>query len=342
MIKALGLHNENSGCDYHRVCLPFQYGTEYVDESGFLSGDLDETLESAQVITWNRLFPFGIDAAVNLRAKTGAKLVVDLDDHWNLYPGHYLYAHYQEKKITEQLKHAIRTADGVTVTTARLANEVMQLNQNVHVIPNALPFGHGQFTTGQKRNENDVYRFVYPCQRSHMYDARVLKGPLQRFAADNNRSAGVTLAGFNPDDRSGIWSDINRTMSAGGKMANYSTINQLPLDQYMSLYDHADAVLIPLVDNYFNHHKSNLKILEAATRKLPVICQKVPPYSDCDAPVLWVERQSDWYKHMKYLEKNREAGYELGERLHHWAVSNHNLFAWNRYRFDLYGQFVNS
>jgi hypothetical protein len=65
--------------------------------------------------------------------------------------------------------------------------------------------------------------------------------------------------------------------------------------------------------------------LEAACKKVPVICSKVAPYSNDDAPVLWVEKQSDWYKNMNYLINNKQACIDYGERLYEWAIREYNF-----------------
>lgn len=339
MVKIIGLQNDNSGCNYHRIVLPFQYGCDYIDNTGYERCEtIEERLQVAEAVIWNRIFPFAGITIDEIKHEYGCKVIVDLDDYWHLYPHHYMADHYRRHGIPNKTIQTIKAADAVTVTTARLADRVKEYNTNVHIIPNALPYGHEQFAISE-RVQSDIYRFLYPCQRSHLHDAGILKGPLTRIASQNRKEVGFTLAGYNSDDRSGVWAKIDHVFA---RTPNYTRISQLPLDEYMQIYDQADAVLIPLENNTFNHHKSNLKVIEAASRKLPVICQKVPPYSDCDAPVLWVEKQSDWYKHIRYLAANPLAGMDLGEQLYHWALTHHNLFSQNRYRFDLYQHIVNS
>jgi glycosyltransferase involved in cell wall biosynthesis len=93
----------------------------------------------------------------------------------------------------------------------------------------------------------------------------------------------------------------------------------------MAIFAHADIMLVPLEQSDWHACKSNLKLLEAACKKIPVICSKVAPYSNDDAPVLWVEKQSDWYKHMNYLLNNPEAAVELGQQLYEWAIREYNF-----------------
>jgi glycosyltransferase involved in cell wall biosynthesis len=93
----------------------------------------------------------------------------------------------------------------------------------------------------------------------------------------------------------------------------------------MGMYSHADIMLVPLEDSEWHGCKSNLKLLEAACKKIPVICSDVEPYSNDDAPVLWVEKQSDWYKHMNFLINNPKECINLGNKLYEWAIKNYNF-----------------
>jgi hypothetical protein len=109
------------------------------------------------------------------------------------------------------------------------------------------------------------------------------------------------------------------------------------MNKQMDCYNGAGCSLVPLVNNNFNHHKSNLKILEAACKKIPAIVSYVPPYSDdIDAPVLWVKHKSDWYKHIKALHESEAMRFDYGQRLHEWAQTKYNFRYWNNVRFELY------
>lgn len=329
-IKAFPLFVSNSGCDYHRVKLPFMYGGQYYDHqyyNGFKVPEMMDNIAKSEVLVINRTFPLGVDRLAEMKEKHGFKVVVDMDDWWQLPWNHPLHRQYKEK-ASKEIIGCIRLADAVTVTTKRLADKIRLLNSNVHIIPNALPFGYDQFAE-QPEGKSVLFKVIYAGQSSHLEDVRTLIGPFKR--VKQLHGIGFQLAGYID---SPVWRDIEKVFSC---MPNYERIEQRPLDDYMPVYNGASCVIVPLVDNEFNRHKSNLKLLEAAAKKLPVICSHVPPYSDCaDAPVLWVKKQSDWYDHIKYLSRDRSAAKQLGEALHAWAIKRHNLFEWNQVRFDLY------
>jgi len=346
MIKALALYKPDSGCDYHRIVLPFQYDNGLVDNKAFeRKGDtLEDRIKVADLVVWNRDFPYGIEVAETLKKQYGFKVVVDLDDYWHLYPHHFLSSYYRKKKVPDTIIMNIRLADAVTVTTARLADKVREYNPNVHIIPNALPYGHGQFAFQNSASANP-FRFIYAGQRSHLHDLQLIEGALKHIASKKSNHLGFILAGYNhqKEDTTMTWPKMESIMSAGGRMPNYSTILQQPLDSYMAVYEKADACLVPLEGNEFNSCKSNLKLLEAAVKRIPVICSQVSPYSDdYDAPVLWAKKARDWVDHIRYLSNNPSEARKLGDQLHSWATKKYNLFEWNKYRFDLYTHIINS
>jgi hypothetical protein len=60
------------------------------------------------------------------------------------------------------------------------------------------------------------------------------------------------------------------------------------------------------------------------------------------APVLWVEKQTDWFKHIKYLILNPNKRIEYGEKIHEWATTNYNLFEVNNGRKQAFDNLVKS
>ena len=333
-IKALAVHKDNSGCSYHRVALPFQFSRDEVDHAAF-TGDLENRLKNADIVIWNRDFPGGgINAAIKAKNKYGFKVCVDLDDYWQLYPDHYLFENYKKNKTAKIIKQNIMFADVVTVTTERLAEKVRQIHPNVHVIPNALPYGQGQFQTFNEVLNRRQFNFMYAGQKSHLHDVAMIRQVLLH-VSKKHPSAGFVLAGYHasPD---GVWQDIEKAFTSNQRLNNYQRIENRPLELYMTVYRHADAVIVPLQDNEFNSYKSNLKILEAGVFGLPVICQRVPPYSDCDAPVLFADTANDWVHYMEALMTGPQYAMGVGANIAKWCRENHDLFYWNKKRFELY------
>jgi glycosyltransferase involved in cell wall biosynthesis len=330
-IKAFPFYTGTSGCDFHRVRLPFMYADEYLHADTYQDFEIERLLEfidKSRVVVWNRVCPIDINHILKARERQGLRIVVDLDDWVELpfkHPNFKYFRDHQAKLILENVK----IADAVTCTTERLRKKLLPFNKNVHVIPNALPYGYDQFSPGSKIDP-DIYRVIYTGQTSHLEDVRLLQNPMNRI---KNLKIGFALAGVQNNP---IWKQMEKVFQIA---PNYTRIPNKDLMHYMEAYNGFDCSIVPLLNNTFNAHKSNLKLLEAAAKMIPVVVSKVPPYSDdIDAPVFWVEKQSDWFDHLNRLVKNPSLGIDKAHELREWANEKYNLFAWNKYRFDLYAR----
>jgi hypothetical protein len=108
----------------------------------------------------------------------------------------------------------------------------------------------------------------------------------------------------------------------------------------MEAYGDSDISLIPLVDSKFNSMKSNLKILETAAKFNPAIVSDVHPYKDM--PVFYVKKQTDWYKWVKLLAKDKWLREESGYELYSYCYENFNLSVINQQRESIYKQLCQS
>lgn len=272
-----------SGCDYHRVVMPFEGNT---------------IQPTHDVLVFNRIFSRGADEVKRLKAQ-GVRIVVDLDDFYDLNPEHYLASVFvsHSANIIEMLK----LADVVTVTTELLASKIRHLNSNVVVIRNCLPFDTGQFTLSDDVTSSTP--LVWAGGASHEPDLALVANSFE----DNL----LTIAGYEtyPQARPGShhyltsqeWAKVKRKMPR----ANYIPAVKC-LGNYMDVYDGHKIAIAPLVDNGFNACKSNLKILEAGAKGLPIVCSKVLPYfNPVDAQaVFYAESKAEWHYEIVKLLRN--------------------------------------
>jgi hypothetical protein len=332
-MKILGISHPNSGCGYHRVCLPMGYMDKI---EGVISNYPTEEMLSIDydILLFNRLSIW--DNNLNaIREAINCKIVCDMDDDWILPSNHLNYRDYQQ--LTPRIENNILEADLVTCTNERLAERIYPINKNVQIFPNALPFYEGQFLPDKK--ESELIRIFWAGGCTHEHDLQLLQFPLQRLVG--NKKIKMVLGGYTDDDASRpIWN----------KMLNYFTANKrIPFEAYASMrpteyfemFENADIMLVPLVANNWSRCKSNLKLIEASVKSIPVICSKVEPYSmDADAPVLWVEKQSDWYKHLNFLINNEKARQDYGQALNEWGKSKFNLFEINPKRRESFENII--
>jgi len=319
VLKVIGMTDQNSGCGYHRVLLPLGFMN---DIKGYVTNLItpDKT-DGWDVLLYNRLSPFDSkwDEARNILK---CKVVMDIDDYWKLPPNHINYGHYET--FGKRIENNIATADLVTVTNEALAVKAREFNNNVMIFPNAIPFGRNQFIEDKRPSER--VRIFWAGGVTHEEDLRMLKGPLSKLKMYADKIQ-MVIGGFTDTDEysKSIWDRMFSYFTCGGQLPYIKLHGTKPIN-YMQMYEHADIMVIPLEDSEWHSCKSNLKILEAASKRVPCIVSNVQPYNvEKDCPVLWVNSQKDWFTHLNYLINNPSARVELGNRLYEWAKEKYSI-----------------
>ena len=335
-MRILVITQQNSGVGYHRLMLPIYYMQK--DFAFFTDTINDEILaENYNLVVINRYIPScHIDDLVAYREKYGFKLIIDVDDYWHLDPWHILFDQYDPYPIIEHIK----IADLVTCTNMTLRYEISQYNKNVHVLPNALPYGKDQFT--DVHVPGDKIRLVYTGSITHEKDVALLRNPFKKVLGDKYLSDQLhfTLCGYDPanDYSKMIWHKMINDFTVALKLPG-NVKNSLPIMEYMNVYNEADISVVPLVESKFNGMKSNLKVLEAATKKIPVIVSSVDPYKGCPYAVK-IENQTDWYKNIKKLATDAIYRKEIGEANYQWCAENFHLDKINKLREQIYRSLI--
>ena len=331
-LKILGMSNRMSGCHYHRVTLPLGF-MDNID--GLVTDAPNKEIiyqDNYNLLLFNRGCHFQDDWDY-LKGKVG--IVMDIDDDWNIPANHYMYETYQ--KALEVIVNNLRYADIVTTTNERLADKIYQYNQNVHVLPNALPYGQDQFTDEKEIDEDGKLRIFWAGGLSHEFDLQILKYPLQRLHSYKDKIK-MVMAGYaqNNEFTANTWERMYSSFTDGEKLPGVRMEGLAPR-LYMNLYKYGDIMLVPLESSDWHSCKSNIKLLEAGCKGIPCIVSNVEPYSrDIDAPVLWVNNQSDWFKHLKLLINDKDARDEYGQKLKAWATEKYNLAEVNKKRRELF------
>lgn len=335
------LYAEGSGCDYHRVFLPMKHMG--VDFDFFQNKNLEHILDKIKIVMFNRT-PHGmLPRLLELKKKQDFKIVVDLDDYWILHPKHNMSKTWTINKMGEKIVESLKSADQIICTTSLLADKIKSIvgDKNIHVIPNALPFGEDQFNSIKQESIDGRVRFMYAGGGSHFWDLKTLTIPFQKVNNNPNlKNASFTLAGFNKStpESDKEWRTIEKTFNLNFKLRNYIRRNTLHLKEYMNHYNHADVSLVPLEYNNFNRFKSNLKIIEAGCKNIPCIVSNVEPYSNEPNKdiLLFAKNANEWYEHIKYCTLNPSFAEEKGLQLGEYVRENYDLSKVNEYRKQLF------
>ena len=331
-MRILIITTQNSGVGYHRMMMPIHYmNKEKAIVTDKLNDDLLET--GFDIVVINRFLPYNtIDELIAAREKYGFKLVVDVDDYWVLDEWHILKHQYPTQRIIDHIK----IADMVTCTNMGLRYYISSINKNVHVIPNALPFGRDQFT--DVHVPSDLVRVVYAGSITHEKDIAILKNPLKRVLSDKALVSKMyfTICGYderNPYTKM-VWQRMVSDFTVGLKLPG-AVRPALPVYEYMNFYNDADVSIVPLVPSRFNAMKSNLKVLEAAAKKIPVLVSNTAPYDGCKHAIK-VSNQTEWYKNLKKLATDAIYRKEMGEKNFEWCNEYFHLDKINVLREQLY------
>lgn len=331
-MKIISLVNPHSGCDYHRIKLPLTYLHKHGHVTGVTPGQsVEDSLKECNILFYNRT-PYNVllDDILRWREQYGFKIVVDIDDYWKLYPGHYMETIWKIQDLEQQIIRSLSIADAVTCTVDRLYDKVLAYNSNVHVVPNGLPFDDLQFTAA--RTTSDRMRFIYAGGGSHFWDLFMIRNSIARLSRDNFEGE-IVLAGIAAVN---IYDRMVDVMSDRGRMKNFRSLQYLPLDSYMDLYKEGDVALAPLAKNIFNSHKSNLKVLEAGCKNIPIIVSNNGPYQDENPLTMRVDTPAEWYKWIRFCQNNPSFVADNGEQLGEYVRHNYNLRLMNYLRLEAF------
>lgn len=327
-MKILAIY-DGSGPKYHRILTPVSL-MPGIDLT--VSHTITEENADCDILFFNRaISKTSLNMILEYKAKYGFKMICDLDDHWRLSPDHILHQHYQENSLTELIQAYILESDHITVTHERLADEAALINPNVTILPNAIP-EFAQFT--YPRTPSDKLRLFWAGSVTHDKDMELLRGPVKRLG---DLPVKMVMGGYAANE---AFHRMASAFTSGGRL-DHILIESLPVEQYYAMYSQCDIALIPLTVSSFNVYKSNLKILEAANMGCPVIVSRVHPYLGFPVNMVnYVDRQSDWYKHIRKLVSNPDLVKYQGEELKRYCRNVYNFDRINNERLNLFNQYA--
>lgn len=343
-----------SGISYHRIINPISYlqlGPEWKQE--LLWFREDEHRIDCDILWYNKFTATEPLFIKGMQAK-GMKVVVDVDDLWDLPTWHPHYEPWKEHNQAQTVLEHIKLADIVVCTTMKLQDKVRQYNKNTVVIPNAFPYGYENYRPKENTPVHDKMGFIYVAGSTHLNDVKSIEGKFRRIGSDGyiKDRAEFILAGyeksyakqwltqadldaknenFHLKEVPGVWDNMSAIFSHTGSHRILPTTN---LDEYIDYYDQADVALIPLVSTEWGSYKSVLKVLEASCKRLPVICSAVEPYIELqDYPgIMWIKSPDDWLTHIRWCIKNPQGVKDVGEKLAEQIWKNYDLKVWNQVR----------
>lgn len=229
----------------------------------------------------------------------GVKVVLDVDDYWELPSGHKLKQMYSQLNIPQLMINNIMEADYVTCTNKFLASKIKAYNDKVMVLPNFVDKNQPQFKRMDIPSERT--RFGWIGGVYHTGDIAPMERSFEKLWRDKSIKDkwSISLGGFTLNsDRKFIENiftagykyldyDYAQYLKAFTSVAEHTMYNQtykriwsLDVFNYITMYNQLDVSLVPLRNNEFNNCKSELKIIEAGAMGKAVIVNDCYPYNE--------------------------------------------------------------
>jgi glycosyltransferase involved in cell wall biosynthesis len=303
------------GCQFFRQIHPHDgmKGAEFeIDYQCFFHLIPSHELTTYHMVQFHKNY-VNVDV-LNYLKGLGIVTMVDFDDYWKLPGDHIFYKAYQRNGQAKKYIEILKTADYITCTTNILAKYIKEHNTNVFVLPNVLDGYHPDARL--EINTNNKVCFGYLAGSAHKPDIELLRGlnnTLNNYKLDYE----LHLFGYRHDN---IYFDYAKILTNGSRYCNNLVLHPpAPCPGYLTYYNTFDVSLVPLRVNLFNTLKSELKLIEAANFKMPVIASDTYPYRPYLKHMrnsLVANSKSDWPKRIRYFINNPSAVKDFGEQLH--------------------------
>lgn len=242
------------------------------------------------------------DGVLNSKLKEiGIKLIIDIDDYWNVDRYHELYDYYKENNRPKKIIKTMQNADAITTTTPVLADRIKPYNSNIGTFNNAL-----MEDDYIKPIRNEIPFAAWIGGSNHSSDLMLIQH-LQK---------GFRIPVYIPDMYRPVFKD---------KFLYYQ---RQDIPNYLSLYNSYEIILSPLRKSKFNGYKSPLKVMEAGMFSKPLIVSDVDPFTQYlkhKENCLVVRKKSEWGKFLKLLVNDEEMRNELGRNLNKDIIREINL-----------------
>ena len=324
-IKILVIPSDHYGCGFFRSLQPHQYIQEHysdlfeIDIRYDLPKDepLDKFFMKYDIVHLHKQLDAKCEL-INMIKFVGCKVIVDIDDHWNLGNDHPMSLTAKKEGWHIPVINHLKLADVVTTTTPIFKKAIEKHNKNVYVLPNAIDTNDERFQVNQ--TTSNKLRFGIICGSSHLKDIELMRGMTTQLSKDTLDKMQFVLCGFDTNGtrtiyhqdtgqverrpilpQETVWyeyekiltndykivsEDHKRFLHMFAKDMNYQNLNESyrrcwtkDMNNYYKHYENIDVLLVPLKENDFNSVKSQLKVIEAGFAHKAIIANNFGPYT---------------------------------------------------------------
>lgn len=380
----LVIRNQKTALQYHRQYVPHERlirinpefkieVTHGEGEESLLDNMADVDLLNYSIVIFLRQISFFKDkmfSTCERLKRLGIKIILDIDDYWELPKEHKWHEMYVKKNIADVTIETIKKMDWITTTTGYFADKIKKYNSNVTVLPNCISPDEKQFEI--RKIESQRLQFGWVGGVFHQPDIESIKYCFKKINAVYSQKEikdkyQLLVGGFSCNKE---YLEIENIFTSNYSFRNYDTTyyNYLKqctpsmehisfdkeyrrlwgkdIEHYGDLYNQIDVALVPLKDNVFNNCKSELKIVEAGWMKKAVICSNVTPYKEfikhgVNGLLVSPSRNDiDWMVNIRKLTLNPSMVEDMAEALHETIKEKFDIDVHNKTRAELYKSLI--
>lgn len=325
-MKVLSYIKDNDGSSFHRVFLP---NNLLPTEVKTVRGLSEDDLAWCDILHYNRHTSVSPKFIDQFRKKYGFKIIVDCDDWWEVGKDHPKYEWWVRSNVALQIMSHLIYADAVTTTHERLKNIIP--NDNVYVVPNGIMYGYGQFKY-KVQPQSERVRLLYASTVMNYSNTFLIAGAMKKL---KHLPIEIVICGSTD---SIFFETIVNNLTAN-KDIPYRTMPWSGVSKYMEYYE-GDIGILPSKPSMFNSMKSNLKVLEYASLKIPVVCSEAEPY--IGLPVDFFTGEKSFIDQITRLVESSDLRKDRGDILHNHCIENYNLKNFTKNRLEVYEIFQRS
>lgn len=234
----------------------------------------------------------------------GMKTVYDIDDDlFCLKEDHSEFGKYGNR--LSGAYRFLEQADLVIASTGRLKDRLLQWNDHIEVVPNALDETIWDLAndpmTASKTASSEPLRLLYMGTMTHGADLQLIEAPLRRLAKKMGKRIKIEIIGVAKPEAIPAWCEyVPIAPSVAGSYPAFV--------QWLQARAGWQIGVAPLVASEFNRAKSGIKYLDYAALGLASICSDSPGYSDIvrdgEDGILVENSEAAWYKALSRLVRD--------------------------------------
>lgn len=306
--------HKHKECNF--ICKDFTWG-ERTEDNQLTDDELKEGGGFGDILYFARNdVPHYISTAGAMKEYFKKPIVLDFDDNVQAtrpYNPGYRSFHPNSPNMSWNIK-SLGVFDALTVSTENLKEYYSKYmdKDKIYVCPNSLDWEERDAVYGMDFSQRDLFkkkegeiRIGWAGSAAHWENLR----HIERAVVEILREYPQTTFYY-----TGLFGDLFQDADIKPRVhqMGWSQLrNWAKFNREMNF----DIALAPLADNMFNRAKSNLRILEYASARYPVVCSPVEPYKGFK-DVLYATEEEEWYNQIEKLVKDESLRKQLAEGLY--------------------------